>query len=429
MTRALRVCLVNDSSVNPNWGCRATSSALKGLITAGGSQIVATITLDQLLTLSLSDRSSWARMLDKIDPFVPRRPIVRELLGRAVDNVRHKLPDVAPSDVSQFDTLADALVRGDVLGYAKVAFSACDAVVVNGEGGIYGFKRESRLMLFLAYVAKRYFGLRVAIVNHTAELSDPRLRAMAQLVYPLVDDVVFREPISARTYGELAGENVAPDAAFMHRPDDSGHVRDVSSRSGYYSVWPDEAVFDMAEPYVVLGGSALFAKREVGGARLDGLVRLAAELGRRVAPVVLTASDVPDETVFRVLAHALGLPVISLRLPVQQALDVLGNAVAYVGGRWHPAIFAASGGTPFVPLATNGHKLAGLAEMFDLPAPGTDLSHLESAGVSEIVGLVEDHVRSGGALRDRLANVSREFGPASKRHVAVLDEQVADRVG
>src|SRR5690606_3457194 len=121
--------------------------------------------------------------------------------------------------------------------------------------GVYGFKRESRLMLFLAYVAKRHFGLRVAIVNHTAELSDPRLRAMAELVYPLLDDVVFREPISARTYGGLVGGHVAPDAAFTYVPADPVHIRGVASRPGYYSVWPDEALFDVTRPYVALGGS------------------------------------------------------------------------------------------------------------------------------------------------------------------------------
>src|SRR5690606_15633048 len=117
---------------------------------------------------------------------------------------------------------------------------------------------EARLMLFLAYVAKVHFGLPVALVNHTAELSDPRLREMAAKVYPLLDDVVFREPVSARHGPGSVGGQVAPDAAFSYEPAQQSSWQQVAGRPSYYSVWPDDANFVPQAPFVAVGGSALF---------------------------------------------------------------------------------------------------------------------------------------------------------------------------
>lgn len=415
-----RVCLVNDSSVNPNWGCRATSFALKQLIRDTGSEITAIIDLNQLLYLSLSDRRSWDRTLRVLRPLAPRRPLFREVVRRGVDRVRDKLPDVVPRTLEEFEPFSRSLVRGDILAYAGNAFRNCDAVIVNGEGGIYGFKREARLMLFLAYVAKRHFGLQVALVNHTAVLSDPRLKAMAAAVYPLLDDVVFREPESVNANKDIVDGNLAPDAAFCFRPARDAAWREVASAASYYSVWPDSADFNVSAPFVAVGGSALLNGQGKGDDLVKGIKALVRALQSRVGPVVLTASDVPDEVVLRKVAVELCLPLIGLHVPVQQAVDVLGNAVAYVGGRWHSCIFSALGGTPFVPLGTHGHKLNGLSAMYQLPNAGVDPYTL-SRNFEEVVDVVEDHVSAGEKLRSRLKSVSEGLRPQVKRHVQILD--------
>src|SRR5690606_21203992 len=181
----------------------------------------------------------------------------------------------------------------------------------------------------------------------------------------------------------------------------------------------DDAEFDPTAPFVAVGGSALFAKAGADAVLRQGMADLVGKLKSRIAPVVLTASDVPDETVFRQLARDLDLPLVGLDLPVQQGVNLLSNAVAYVGGRWHPSIFAAMGGTPFVPLATHGHKLQGLSETFELPAPSADPFALTDK-VEEIVDLVEEHVRAGSGLRERLSALTRELRPGVTQHVEIL---------
>lgn len=74
--------------------------------------------------------------------------------------------------------------------------------------------------------------------------------------------------------------------------------------------------------------------------------------GPRLNPAVraeryshLAAPDEPDLKIKRKVQAALSLPLLGIHLPVRQAIDIIANAVVHVGGRWHPGIFAATGGT------------------------------------------------------------------------------------
>ncbi len=74
---------------------------------------------------------------------------------------------------------------------------------------------------------------------------------------------------------------------------------------------------------------------------------------------MLTASDLVDEEIIRPLARGLGLPLVGLSTPIQQVADILGNADAYIGGRWHPAIFAMRGRDAVAPSVGNDFQDAG----------------------------------------------------------------------
>lgn len=100
----------------------------------------------------------------------------------------------------------------------KQALQDCDVVMIHGEGGIFGQQRESRMMLFIAYLAKQYFYKPVALVNQTSDLSDPILYEMAKQVYPMLDDVVFREPTSAQMCKDFSEGFVAADTGFAFEP-------------------------------------------------------------------------------------------------------------------------------------------------------------------------------------------------------------------
>lgn len=398
----MQLCLVNDSSHNPNWGCRGTSWALRHGLAERGLQVGTTIYLEELQGIQPTDRRYGRRLVRWLDAHGPRRPIIRSLAATAFDKVRPNLPDVVPHTAAGLDQAADAMLRGHILESMLERMRAADGVIVNGEGAVYGGQRKGKALMLLAYVAKTRLGKWVGFVNHTADLSDPHMLGYAQLVYPLLDLVTFRDGLSVAASAPFLprGLNV-PDAAFRYRPAGKEAWLRVAARPGYFDVWPDSAPFDPTAGYVAVGGSALLARAR-SAAPGAGFVALLRALQAEGLQVVLTASDVPDERLFRGLASELGLPLIGLATPVTQAVDLLGGARAYIGGRWHPAIYSLAGGTPFVPLSTNSHKLRALAYEYDLPHPGADALDL-SGGVNEVVGLTLAHLSAGEPLRQRLA--------------------------
>ena len=100
---------------------------------------------------------------------------------------------------------------------------------------------------------------------------------------------------------------------------------------------------------------------------INGLSRLIDHIGSIYSgQIVLAVSDICDQKFFRPIAKCFNLPLIGLTTPVQQAVDIIGNAEIYIGGRWHPSIFALRGGAPIIPLSSKTFKMQALAQMAGL---------------------------------------------------------------
>ncbi|HOU65520.1 MAG TPA: polysaccharide pyruvyl transferase family protein, partial [Thermomonas sp.] len=105
-----------------------------------------------------------------------------------------------------------------------------------------------------------------------------------------------------------------------------------------------------------------------------------------------------DAVIMRKVQAATGFPLLGLNLPVAQGIDVLGNARVHVGGRWHPGIFAATGGTPLVGMGANTHKMATLMQQLHPDEPVFEARSL-ARHVDAIVSRAKAQVDAGSALR------------------------------
>lgn len=147
--------------------------------------------------------------------------------------------------------------------------------------------------------------------------------------------------------------------------------------------------------------------------------RLCERLGK-IAQVVLTVSSQPDDRILGPVAKQLGLPIFGFATPSQQAVDILGNAAAYVGGRWHPGIMALTGGTPLVSFSANSDfKSKGLVEMVGLDQPAFSAWEID-ASLDEIVALTKQRIEEGDALRQRLLISVRELRSTCQKHVELM---------
>jgi hypothetical protein len=198
----------------------------------------------------------------------------------------------------------------------------------------------------------------------------------------------------------------------------------MGCREGQFSAWPDTANgFDPSRPYVTVCASSTYALPQ--HSHLDAapsFIKLCRRLNQEVGPVVLAAPCEVDSRIMRQVQAATGLPLLGLTLPVRQAIDLIGNAAVHVGGRWHPGIFAATGGTPMVALTSNSHKVWSLMRQLGMEYPVFDALNLE-AHTAAIVAQAKAYLQAGDTLRHRLLDRSRELGAQVDRNLDWLREK------
>ena len=404
----VKVLFVNDATSNRNWGDRAAATSLRAMIGAVGGEIVHAIGEDELASTALRGRTvhdataSPPGLKERLRPWLPPALLgVRERLLRNAPGPRDH-PSI-PRRWADFEPLARAaLADGGPWPELIEAIHRCDVAIIHGDGCMEGIGIIPRSELFLAYLIKRHLGKPVLIVNHTADFDHPDLREMAKEVYPLFDDVVFRDLVSEERCRSFCNGRFAADTVFSFAPIDRVAWLPVARRPTYFDVWPDLGTFDPAESYLCIGGSSSF-----GGVHgVAAISEQVAALVRHIAAcyagqIVLTVSDLVDQAVMRPVAAALDLPLIGATTPIQQAVDIVGNADAYIGGRWHPSIFALRGGAPVVALSAKTFKTQALAAAAGLPSDVVDAMRVGDE--AEVIGRrLLELLEQGAELRDRL---------------------------
>ena len=396
----MKLLYAPDTADHPNWGCRFMGDWYRDALQRLGDARV---------------RRIGSRWFFREDPKVPLPLTWPDLLAiaRAVRDGRDQgLADVLP------------LLAG------------CDLLFMNGENFIRAGAMKGRRLLMLAYLAKVVFGKPVVMANLTLDLSEPALAEMAAQVLPLLDEVQIREAVSAeqyRTHVPQARCVEFADVGWTARPAPLAAWAAMARRDGHFNAWPDRcAAFDAGRPYVTVSASSAFVGAGQHGGPAEAFVALCRRLEQDVAQVVLVAPCEVDASIMRKVQAATGFPLLGLNLPVVQGIDVLGNARVHVGGRWHPGIFAATGGTPLVAMGANTHKMATLMQQLHPDEPVFDALGLASQ-VDAIVARARAQVEAGPALRAQVlqqaaamrARVEGNLGFVARRLAAAGDAQAA----
>ncbi|WP_161599018.1 polysaccharide pyruvyl transferase family protein [Aidingimonas lacisalsi] len=385
----MNVCLVNDTSDDPNWGAIATSQAMRELIHEAGGSVTSTLYQYRIGSPQPDDTVDTAE-------------------STSVDGDRKSVADIAPCEWEAFDECAARVLDGEWFPAIYGALSECDVVLINGEGCIYDRTRQSRMIYFIAYLAKCYLGKPSAIVNHSIVMNDPVLVEIAANVYPYLDDIVFREPDSAIVCPGVSG-HVGADAAYIHSP------RPLAAWNGTYGDG-----FDPERPYACLGGGSVFFRGlRPGHDPLPGVMQLCERLRDAVGQIVLTASSHKDLSLMTPVSRELGLPLIDIDNCVQEAVDVLGHAGVYVGARWHPGIFAHRGGTPVIAWTEHTPKMTAFLKQAELSQRPFD-PFLIGEQLDDIVMLATTYLDAGDELRDRLRAGAQRLEYKTRDNVRLL---------
>ncbi len=379
----MKLVFAPDTSDLPNWGCRAMGAWFKGALARNGTPP------------TWVAPSAW---------FIQQHPSLRNL-----------------DTMADFHRCAAEVKAGRTLGDIAAMLRQCDAVLLNGENFIRPGAHKGRMLLFLAYLVKQVFGKPCILTNHSADLGEPALAEIAREIYPMLDAVHFREATSVEACASLVKPGrwkEIPDVTFALPAAPLSEWSALGRREGQFSAWPDTAEgFDPSRPYVTVCASSVYSLPQ--HQHLDmvpSFIRLCRRLHEEVGPVVLTAPCEVDSWIMRKVQAATAFPLIGINFPVRQAIDLFGNAAVHVGGRWHPGIFAATGGTPMVALSANSHKVDSLMRLLDMKGPIFDALLLE-ANIEGIITQAQAHLNAGPALRRQLLERSRELGAQVSRNM------------
>ena len=396
----MKLLYAPDTADHPNWGCRFMGDWYRQALQRLGDVRV---------------RRIGSRWFFRDDPKVPMPATWPELLA-----------------------IAQAVRDGRSQGLADVlpSLAGCDLLFMNGENFIRPGTMKGRRLLMLAYLAKVVFGKPVVLANLSLDLSEPALAELVAQVLPLLDEVQVREAVSADQYRACVPQArfvEFPDVGWTATPAPLGAWAAMGRRDGHFNAWPDRsAAFDAGQPYVTVSASSAFVGAGQEGGPAEAFVALCRRLAEEVAQVVLVAPCEVDAAIMRKVQAATGFPLLGLNLPVVQGIDVLGNARVHIGGRWHPGIFAATGGTPLVAMGANTHKMGTLMQQLHPDEPVFDALGLASQ-VDAVVARAKAQVGAGPALRAQVlqqaatmrARVAGNLGFAERRLAAAAVAQTA----
>jgi polysaccharide pyruvyl transferase WcaK-like protein len=424
----MKVYFVNDTSLNNNWGSRAATYMLRRMVESTGNPISATLPLQQLAYLDWDAKAQTQKIYSQTSKLFAKPKKLGSLVQILLRQIPPYLPDPIPQTWQDFKPCAEAVMKHSWLSDIKAALLECDLVMLNGEGGIFGRQRESRMMLFIAYLAKQYFNKPVALVNQTTDVSDPVLYEIAKNIYPLLDDIIFREPLSAEQCQDFCDGFTAADTGFAFEPSAHRAWLEVASKPGYFNFYPESNNdFNPREPYVCVGGSSIYYRKDRPSYDpVLGFTKLCESLLEQTQ-VVLTASAAADLPIFEPIAKKLKIPLIRPETPPQQAVDLLAHSTAYIGGRWHSSIFAYTGGAPVIPLGAHTFKVHSLLKQMDLSTQPFEALDLERE-CDGIISLLNNYITQGASLRNSLRNKARALGELSWENVRMLRSETKKNI-
>ncbi|MBC9987904.1 polysaccharide pyruvyl transferase family protein [Haloferax sp. AS1] len=426
------ILFISDTSDGQNWGCFATSKILRRLIN-NSATIEDTIFLENLY---------YQEMNLKLPSVPDIQYVLREWAkvpdseGNVLDRLYYHgakplmdIFDFLPMTAAQFDVKADKFANSDLANRFFGSIENVDDVVINGEGSIHGPGRKAKMLLFLAYLAKNRYDTDTHIINHTLQMNDPALQQMVELVYPTLDTLIFREPLSMDHYLSKVKEgNVVQgaDAAWCFDKILPAEKLNEIYNCGGISIWyprnEPNRVLDFTRPYITVGGGSGFGRHDTNAVAANFIdVIQSIEYETSDVGIILTAAAHSDEEFMLKVSEETGHPLVKLNNTSKIAASIIGNSEVYLGGRWHPSIFALLGGTPLVNFNGNTFKIQAIKEQFDLEHPIYRCEEMKSR-VDEITASVSRRLGCNGEDNTPTEKEIKEMRSLVKMNVDAIFE-------
>lgn len=398
-TNHIKVFFVNDTRTQCNIGCRVTSEEMLSLITSAQARVFYTLSLQEVSYLYYI---LCAKLNKKYLQF------------------------------QDFDNAFSLMQKEDILGdiyFKKIILNLqiCDVVILNGEGGIYDLQPKGVMTLFIAYIAKVKFNKIVALVNHTTDISHPIMKEIVANVYPILDNIVYRENISFSIVSKeipLKNSYVGADAAFnVINSKSFSQIKDYNPEI-YRGIYPEEG-FSMPfkKPIVCISGSSILFRKDRPQPQypvISGISELVSLLRGKKMEVIFLAADANDYKLLKPVSVYLKVPIISASTPTYDNLGLLSNVDCVISGRWHLSILSCCVGTPIILGDANTFKTKALHEIFCFNVPMFSYLNLKSY-LKTMSDSVEKVIEEAGIIRPKIESLAWEQAKKALLNVKILE--------
>lgn len=318
---AKRILLLMDNRADSNWGSQATTTEL-------------------------------VRLLSAHHPGVEIRGLPRSVT-RPNSALKRRLADATATSFAEwdlFETGPAVTIYEWLTGGWQADVEWCDLIVVNGEGTLHPQKQTLRWMPALKWL-QRKSGKPIWVVNCSVQFVGASHESLYRSVLGAADRLVLRDPISLDECGVSGiSATLAADCAFSTEPSCTDQARQaIESATG-------------GKPFAVFTGSASVKKWP-----LETQMSLISSVVNAGLRPIYSSSTAEDDVNHRRLKDAgVSLPIVTHNdLKYCEYCHFISQANILIGGRFHPLIFAAKVGTPFVAVESTTHKMKGLVRMLN----------------------------------------------------------------
>lgn len=403
----MKILFVADNRNRPNWGCRATSIALKNIVKQNHS-IIYTIYGDITGSYNPMLMHRKNTLFYKVYLSLYHKFAIIRWLSKKFDSA-----NIIRNTIDESYRLYKKAIR-NISVYQEIdkKITEADAVVINGEG-TFIFSTPPRydtiVYLLLLKIAQMY-GKKTYCLN--AMFSDSPISKQNE---NMIDEsknllmnctlVTARDPLSYSFCKKNIIQSVKyiPDALFSWNK--YSHYISLIHNYPFSAIpFPEEenSWIDYSSSYICLSGSSLAAKNQVEARKAYRDLAVAL---RKIGRVIIV-STCEGDAFLKDVAIDTGMPYLPAHINIFAGLSLLANAIVFVSGRWHPSILASIGGTPCVFLGSNSHKTMAIQNMLEYENPKEYAAIPSHSEISNIVKDVSMLISQGDALRYKIKEKS-----------------------
>jgi len=370
--KSKKILLVNDESDTLNFGNRAHSKALIHMVEKYGGEIHHVISHRDVSSLRYKVyKEKTDKIINNIYMFLPKYKILYIFIRKIISLLFYKLKlnsivfNNLPGSWRGFNRFANKVAQGSYLKQLRKFILNSDVVIINGNGSFSDTSSEKVIaLLFIAYLTKIKYNKYTAIVNHTCDISDPILQEMISNVYPLLDNIIFREKQSLAVWN-FKNASFAPDTAFIYKPQIFYNFKGSNKQNYDIGFFEDLSNnFDEFIPYICVGGSSIY-KWYPNYNISEIFLRLCKILKDTFPQLILVPSSSDDLTFLYPISSKLSLPILNPKSDIQHYFNIIGNSRLIITGRWHQGVCAITGGVPLIGLSSVTFKMKALLELID----------------------------------------------------------------